>query len=294
MPYMRYDETPIHPVMQFWFGPMSMLGYLQQQFNSMPGTSNKAPSWQLKVGINAALNDMQNNHPNDLASLIYFSSSSGYGTARVNLTNTYSSLQNALFFPYPLLNSLNDPTATISPFLPVTPAYSNPAGLQANNDTIIPNSGTQTCPQSGFMVAYNQLSSATGYSGRRGAIKMVIFETDGVPNATASANLIQGTGGYCYDTPGNITFYGDSTELHVPPKDNAISVVQQIVASTTPIHRATRLRGTMHWFMPLPSAKSLNPPWPRRCKPQHFSSWLRCRSLAIPHPRLPGAGITTI
>jgi hypothetical protein len=237
VPYMRYDETPIHPVMQFWFGPMSMLGYLQQQFNSMPGTSNEAPCWQLKVGINAALNDMQSNHPNDQASLIYFSSSPGYATARVNLTNNYSLMQNALFFPYPILGNLGDPTATINPFLSIAPSYSNPAGIQPNNDTIIPNAGTQTCPQSGFMVAYNQLGSASGggqtYTGRNGALKIVIFETDGVANCSASASLVQGGGGYYYNTPGNISYYGDSTELHTPPKDGAIAVVQQIVAPNT-------------------------------------------------------------
>jgi hypothetical protein len=47
-------------------------------------------------------------------------------------------------------------------------------------------------------VAYNQFSSATGYNGRKGASKMVMFETDGVPNtptsdSSANSNLVLGT-----------------------------------------------------------------------------------------------------
>src|SRR5262249_15544242 len=55
-----------------------------------------------------------------------------------------------------------------------------------------------TSPEQGFKVAYNQFSGATGYNGRRGAAKMVIFETDGVPNtpangSSANATLVLGT-----------------------------------------------------------------------------------------------------
>src|SRR5207247_4310158 len=46
----------------------------------------------------------------------------------------------------------------------------------------IPNAAGGTCPDMAFKVAYNQFSGATGYNGRRGAAKVVIFETDGVPN----------------------------------------------------------------------------------------------------------------
>ena len=38
-----------------------------------PGTCHESPLYACKLGIQAALNDMQNNHPNDFVSLIMFS-----------------------------------------------------------------------------------------------------------------------------------------------------------------------------------------------------------------------------
>ena len=126
-----------------------------------------------------------------MASLIYFSSSQGYSTSRVSMGKNYTTMQNALFYPYNLLSNLSNPTATMQPFTLTTPTPTIPAGLVDNNDTIIPNSGTETCPQMAFMVAFNEFSSASSssgvaFAGRQGAAKIVIFETDGVPNATCS------------------------------------------------------------------------------------------------------------
>src|SRR5262249_9340743 len=33
IPYMRYDDNPIHPRLQFWFGPTTMLGYMMEPGN---------------------------------------------------------------------------------------------------------------------------------------------------------------------------------------------------------------------------------------------------------------------
>ena len=57
----------------------------------------------LKVGINASLTDIQNNHPNDLASVIFYSGLNQFSTARVNMGKDFSDMQNCLFFPYNLL-----------------------------------------------------------------------------------------------------------------------------------------------------------------------------------------------
>jgi hypothetical protein len=218
-----------------------MIGYLQYRVNYYPGTCYEAPLWQLTIGVNAVLSDIQLNHPNDMASLIYFSSSQGYSTSRVSMGKSYPTMQNALFYPYPLLSNLSNPTATVQPFSLTTPTSFNPAGLVDNNDTIIPNSGTETCPQMAFMVAYNEFSSATSsstgvtFTGRKGAAKIVIFETDGVPNATCNGTLTGGggAGSWYYSGIGSPSVSAVSTELHVPPKDNACAVVQQIVAPTT-------------------------------------------------------------
>jgi hypothetical protein len=226
--------------MQFWFGPLSMLAYLQFR-TYFPGNCYESPSWQLKVGVQAALTDIQNNHPNDMASLIFFSASPGYDTSRVSMGKAYTTMQNALFYPYPLLNSLGNTAATVTPYYTTGWVVSgNPSGLYDNTDTIIPNSGTETCPQMAFMVAYNEVgwssNNGTTYTGRQGAAKVVIFETDGVPNYTYQGTLTStgsgGVGQWYYGNYGSPTSYSTSTELHVPPKDNAIAVVQQIVAQT--------------------------------------------------------------
>jgi hypothetical protein len=169
----------------------------------------------------------------------------------------YTTMQNALFYPYPLLNSLSNTSATVAPYLPGPANPTNPAGLVDNTDTIIPNSGTETCPQMAFMAAYNEFgwstASGTTYNGRQGAAKVVIFETDGVPNFTYSANLnSSGNGGpglWYYNNNSTPAYYGTSTSLHVPPKDDARAVVQQIVALTTaspPGFSTTRLPARVH------------------------------------------------
>ena len=49
-----------------WFGPMSMMDFIagaamtNQNWN--PGTGHEAQSWQLKAGINSAVDDIRNVH----------------------------------------------------------------------------------------------------------------------------------------------------------------------------------------------------------------------------------------
>src|SRR5262249_11524973 len=69
---MRYDDNPIHPRQPCWFGAQTRLSYLQTRY-FWSGTCYEAPCWQLKVGIKAAIHDIKNNHPNDLAALMFFS-----------------------------------------------------------------------------------------------------------------------------------------------------------------------------------------------------------------------------
>ena len=258
VPYMRYDDNPVHPRAQFWFGPLSMLGYLQARSNYFSGTTFEAPDWQLKVGVRAAIDDIKNNHPNDLAAMIFFSGSHAYNVPRVSMGKQYVKMQNVMFYPFSLIDSLGDTTASVRPFNLTSSSSNNPSGMQDNTDTIIPNAGTQTCPQMAFMLAYNEFSSATGdnnvvYNGRRGAAKMVIFETDGVPNITCQGTLtksgIGGPGQYYYSGVGWPYWDGSSDLLHVPPKDDARAVVRQIVALETdslPGYSTARLPARVH------------------------------------------------
>ncbi len=76
----------MRPLLSFWFGPMTMIDFLGNynlwysgygndcsHYCWWPGTCHEAPLYACKLGIQAALSDIQNNHPNDLVSLIMFS-----------------------------------------------------------------------------------------------------------------------------------------------------------------------------------------------------------------------------
>jgi Flp pilus assembly protein TadG len=239
-PYMKYTDTPIHPRLQFWFGPLSMLGYMcdfsaGQKWNWRPGTSYEAQSWQLKVGIQAALSDIQANHPNDLASLIYYSNSVGYSTGRETMGLNFADMKNCLFFPYTLIGSLSNPAATFTPF------SVSAGGPVDTGDTVIPVAGTSTCCMMGLWTAFNEFGNATNsttgevYKGRQTASKIVIFETDGIPNCACNGSL-QGSGAAGNYYWGGITSGGSasySTNLSFTPKNNACWAVQQICASTS-------------------------------------------------------------
>ena len=224
-PYMGYTDNPIRPRLHFWFGPLSMMTFIgtnnagTYSRNWTAGTVHESQDWQLKAGINSALSDIQKNHPNDWVSLIYFSTLSQYGTARVPLGRNYTQMSNALFFPFSLLNNLSDPTQEVRPY---DSNFNNTASAD------IPNANGGTSPEMGFMVAYNQFSGASGYNGRRGATKLVIFETDGLPNTYGSGSFVDG-GAY------NSYYSGVSSGSFVGNDDpgvcaSAINAVKQIVA----------------------------------------------------------------
>jgi hypothetical protein len=147
--------------------------------------------------MKAAFADIKNNHPNDIVAQLFFSSpktavdSYGfYNQARVPLSRDYPRMQNSLWFSPRIIAS---PTPEIRP-------YDN-NGLDIED---VPRSNGGTCYAMPLMLAYNQFnSSATlrnyasapapvglaGGNGRRGAYKLIIFETDGMVNTTASANF---------------------------------------------------------------------------------------------------------
>lgn len=192
LPYMNYTDTPSMPRMHFWFGPLTMLGFLGDRNGSygwLAGTTHQAQCWQLKAGMNSALDDIKNNHPNDFCSLQFFSNYN-FQSPRVTMGQNWVRLKNALFYPYSLLSAIDggDTTTEMRP-------YTSTMGLALQGN--LPNANGGTDPVSGFAQAFNTLSwspsvyaartapnntAANGGSGRRGAAKMVIYETDGVPN----------------------------------------------------------------------------------------------------------------
>jgi Flp pilus assembly protein TadG len=199
-PSMNYKDNPLRPKLHFWFGPMSLIDFTGN-YNMgrywWPGTVHESPTWQCKIGMQAALNDVQLNHPNDNVAQIFFSSpqtaynSSGfYNQVRIPLGQNYTGMQNSLWFAPRLLSS---PTPEIRP-------YDN-SGLDI---TTVPRANGGTCYSMPLMLAYNQFSGSStlqtyaaspaptgqaGGNGRKGAQKLIVFETDGMVNTTASANF---------------------------------------------------------------------------------------------------------
>jgi Flp pilus assembly protein TadG len=209
--YMDYQDNPKRPRTHFWFGPMTMVDFIGN-FNQarcwMPGTCHEAPLYACKLAIRAALQDAENNHPNDYMSLITFSYPKGvagdttnyYGQPRFNdvrvpLGKNYPRMINSLWFPPSTLNADgSDNNVQITPY------------DTANDD--VPRASGITCYSMGLMLAYNQFQYTStsdttlrkwitpstsvpegmaGGMGRKGAQKMIIFCTDGAPNTKATA-----------------------------------------------------------------------------------------------------------
>jgi hypothetical protein len=196
---------------------------------------------------------MQNNHPNDMTSLIMFSTplsgSSDTGANRFNrpvvgLSQSYSTLSDSLWYPQATVGSSS---ASVSPY-------------DANNLTV-PRAMGGTCYPMALMLAYNQFSSSTsllnyntsslpavnsydaGGGGRQGAQKIIIFETDGDPNTSAQANLVNGGACNSYyqvrynqaststsEYPYNIFGYNDNDPTLV---NQILSLVNQLAGLTS-------------------------------------------------------------
>jgi hypothetical protein len=202
--YMDYRDNPKRPSLQFWFGPMTMvdfIGNMNMNRYWMPGTAHEAPTWQCKAGVQAAIGDIKVNHPNDYISLIAFSTPVGYtptlpgvlqagayNAVRSPLAQNYTQIVNSLYFAPEMMPPIVTQNTEISPY---------DAAI-----TDVPRAFGGTCAAMGLMLAYNQFAqgasdstlrsySTTGPNGqagglgRKGAQKLVIFETDGVCSATA-------------------------------------------------------------------------------------------------------------
>jgi Flp pilus assembly protein TadG len=255
--YMNYLDNPYRPQHQFWFGPMTMVDFLGN-YNTdrfwWPGNVPEAQAWACKAGIQTAIGDMQNNHPNDFVGLTYFStpmaSSSDttglWNNAVVPLGQNYSNLQNALWFP---ITTVTGTDTYVTPY-------------SGNNFMQVPRAQGGTAPQMSLMIAYNMLSSSTanlrfyaspdttyrgsaGGLGRKGAWRIVIFETDGFPTTTATANIVSaGSDSYYpiriqnpanFNSANNVEWPSVSTPGTWGSSNDAqvFAVVQQITAQTT-------------------------------------------------------------
>ena len=198
-PFMHYGDNPQRPTLHFWFGPLTMVDFLGNyniwynvspycsRYCWWPGTCHESPLYACKLGIQAALTDIENNHPNNDVSLILFStprSSSGenddtrFNRVRVGLSQNYSNMNDSLWYPPA---TVGNSSATVTPY--------------DSNNIEVPRATGGTCYAYSLMLAYNQFSGNTslvnysvgqpagdaGGNGRQGAQKIIIFETDGAP-----------------------------------------------------------------------------------------------------------------
>ena len=166
--FIGINDNPNRPRHRFWFGPMTMIQYMSDT-GIIPGTTHDISMVAAKLGIAGALQDIQINHPNDLVSLCMFarphysgepSEVSDFNIAQVPLTNNYTNLINALWYP---------PGSSTSDVRPWDPNGMMTPRAHGDYDA-------NTATDYGFMLAYNQFSGnqslvATGDGGlgRKGA-----------------------------------------------------------------------------------------------------------------------------
>ena len=147
----------------------------------------------------------------------------------------FAALKNALFYPKSLLAAINggDVQSEVRPYdLNFTPVAADE----------IPNANGTTDPNTGLVYAFNLLSPssllpASTYGtlkGRRGASKVVVLETDGVPNAyrgLSSAVRTMDPAARGYDTyyPDSAWSSGNVGNGNATSMSEALKVVQQIV-----------------------------------------------------------------
>ncbi len=156
------------------------------------------------------------------------------------LSQNYSNMSDSLWYPPA---TVGNSSATVTPY--------------DSNNIEVPRAEGGTCYAYALMLAYNQFSGNStlvnystgqpagdaGGNGRTGAQKIVIFETDGAPNTTASASFNSlGTNNSYYsvrynygnpsasDYPTNINGYNDND----PAVTNQIyTICNQLAAQTT-------------------------------------------------------------
>jgi Flp pilus assembly protein TadG len=230
-----YTDNPLRPLLRHWFGPLLMTDYLQNYnmecntstyFTLTPADSYEAPQYTAKEAFVAAVNTMESNHPNDWFALVPFSwprnGNPGTIAGRFNcvgcpMGTNYAYGRSSLLFPFSTINA--DGTCNNTE---ITPYDADPATSRIPSANFVDTGRADgdTCFAMALMLCYNQFAvtpstdttlrtfvtgtpitfptGMAGGMGRKGAQKVIIFETDGLPNTAASASLITAPAGYTY------------------------------------------------------------------------------------------------
>jgi hypothetical protein len=230
--YMSYTDNPLRPNLRYWFSPILMVDYLQNYnmstnvsnyFFMQPGDSYEAPIYTAKQAYLAAVNTMQSDHPNDWFTVVPYSwprtsatSSGRLNCVRSPLGTNYNYATAALLFPFSTINADGSANNT-----EITPYAADPAtaAIPSSDFADTPRADGDTSFAMALMLCYNQFavtsstdttlrsyatsspitfpSGMAGGMGRKGAQKVIIFETDGLPNCSATASLVN-AGSYSY------------------------------------------------------------------------------------------------
>jgi hypothetical protein len=208
----------------------NMLENVSGYFFMQPGDTYEAPVYTAKQAYLASITTMQLNHPNDWFSTICYSwprsashgtANNGSGNGRFNCVRSpmgpnYTYAKASLVFPFSTINADGSCNNT-----EITPYDADPANgnIPSANFVDTPRPDGDTCFAMSLMLAYNQFAMTlpsdttlrsfvanspiafppgmAGGMGRKGAQKVVIFETDGLANTDASATLVN-AGTYKY------------------------------------------------------------------------------------------------
>ena len=229
--YMSYTDNPLRPKLRYWFSPILMVDYLHNYnmysqipnsyYVMQPGDTYEAPVYTGRQAFQASINTVQNNHPNDWFTLVFYSEPrvSSSSTTRFNnvacpMGTNYNYAKAALFFPYSTINADGSANNTEITSYDADPSTSS---VPSANFVDTPRPKGNSCFAMGLMLCYNQFavtpttdstlrsfvtsspitfpSGMAGGMGRKGTQKVVIFETDGLANTMATANLVTSTSG---------------------------------------------------------------------------------------------------
>ena len=107
VPYINPTDNPKRPrpSLLVWADDY---GSVHVGYGSIPGTVHDISMYPAKLGIAGGLLDIQNNHPNDLVSMILFSrpqysndpaGDGAFNLAQYSLSRDYASMINSLWYP---------------------------------------------------------------------------------------------------------------------------------------------------------------------------------------------------
>ncbi len=230
-----------------------------------PGDSYEAPVYTAKQAYLASITTMQVNHPNDWFSTICYSFPRGaadgsvqsstylgrFNCVRSPMGPNYNYAQASLVFPFSTINADGSCNNTeITPY-DADPANSN---VPSANFVDTPRADGETCFAMALMLAYNQFATTlpsdptlrsyitsspitfptgmAGGMGRKGAQKVVIFETDGLANTSATANLA---------TNGTYKYYQIRYDMNQPGSSEYPTVSVQAINNTTVLNQINTL-----------------------------------------------------